>query len=76
MDTRRLLGTEIQFYDSHKQEWLASHAGDFVVVGGSTVVGFYSDYRSAFEAGLQALGVASPFLVRQVCHQEPVYFVY
>jgi len=51
------------------------HAGQFVVIGGTTIAGFYSDYRSAFIAGVEKFG-RRDFLVKQVSGEEPVYFIF
>jgi hypothetical protein len=72
----QILQGELRVFDQHKQEWLRSNPGDFVVIAGTTVAGFYPDYESAFRAGLQKFGVASEFLVKQVCAEEPVYLIY
>ena len=67
---------ELAFYDRHKSEWLPFHENHFVVVAGDTLLGFYEDYASAWEAGAQRLGPQANFLIKQVCSHEPVYFLY
>jgi hypothetical protein len=69
------LETELQFYRMHKNEWLLSHLGEFAVIGGTTVAGFYPDYEVAFQAGFRKFG-ARDFLIKQIYSQEPVYFIY
>lgn len=69
------LNTELAIFEQHKLQWLRSNAGEFVVIAGTNVAGFYSDYESAFRAGLEA-GFRDSFLVKQVCAEEPIYLIY
>jgi hypothetical protein len=71
-----ILESELQVFEKHKFEWLRSHPGEFVVIFGTTVVGFHSDYESAFKAGLSAAGLGNRFLLKQVWAEEPVYLIY
>ena len=70
------LSTELAFYEKHKAEWLASHAGEFVLVGDSDEAGFFPNYETAFEAGLRAFGLEKEFLIKQVVEHEPVFVIY
>lgn len=70
------LETELRTFEQRKEEWLQSHLGDFVVIAGTTVAGFYSDYETAFKAGLEKFGVRGDFLVKQLYAEEPVYLIY
>jgi hypothetical protein len=70
------LETELRIFEERKSEWLRSHLGDFVVIAGTTVAGFYSDYEKAYNAGLQRFGIQGEFLVKQLCTEEPVYLIY
>ena len=69
------LEAELRSYRVNKREWLQAHLGEFVVISGTTVAGFYPDYEAAFRAGLRRFG-AKDFLIKQICSQEPVYFIY
>jgi hypothetical protein len=69
------LQLELRVFQQAKKEWLKSHAGEFAVISGTTVAGFYPDFESAFRAGLRTCGFRD-FLVRQVCAVDPVYVVY
>ncbi len=71
----RILDDELRLFEQNKQEWLQSHAGEFAVISRSTVAGFYPNYEVAFQAGLRRFG-APDFLIKQICAQEPVYFIY
>jgi len=71
----RLAG-EIEYYERHKQEWLRQHSGDYVVVKGSTVLGFYSAFEAAYRAGASSFGLGADFLVKQILEHEPVFCVF
>ncbi len=72
----KILQRELRVFEQHKQEWLQSHPGAFVVISDTSVAGFYPDYESAFRAGLQKFGVQGNFLVKQVWAEEPVYLIH
>ena len=70
------LKIELEVFERHKLEWLKSNPGDFVVIVGTSVEGFFKDYETAFKAGLQRVGISQNFLVKQVWAEEPVYLIY
>ncbi|HKW75581.1 MAG TPA: hypothetical protein VJN64_08665 [Terriglobales bacterium] len=70
------LSRELAFYASHKSEWLEVHENQFVVVSGNRVAGFFNDYESAWDSGTKTFGLQANFLIKQICHHEPVYFLY
>lgn len=70
------LAEELSLYESKKSEWLRSHSGEFVLIGGRKPAGFYPTYERAFEVGLEKFGVQSEFLIKQVVEQEPVFVIY
>jgi hypothetical protein len=72
----QILQEELRIFERHKPEWLRLHLGEFVVIVGESVVGFYIDYEAAFKAGLSAAGLGNNFLLKQVCAEEPVYLIY
>jgi len=68
--------TELELFERHRREWSKSHPGEYVVIQDHTIVdGFFSDYATAFKAGLQRFGVARSFLVKQIWITEPVYVI-
>lgn len=75
-EKEEILQDEIRFFELHRSEWLQSHPGEYVVITGTNVAGFYSDYESAFKAGLAAAGLGKNFLLKQVWAKEPVYVIY
>jgi hypothetical protein len=76
MESPRKLAAELEVFEKNKKDWLRSHPGEFVVIAGAKIAGFYSDYESAFRAGLEAVGLGSTFLVKQVWAEEPVYLIH
>ena len=70
------LQEELRVYEQHRGEWLRSNPGDFVVVSKTTVVGFYPDFESAFNAGIKAVGLGVDFLVKKVAAEDPAYLIF
>jgi hypothetical protein len=73
---QQALEKELHVFERHKREWLQSHPEDFVVIGGTTIGGFYPDYESAFEGGVTRFGARATFLVKQIWAEEPVYLIH
>lgn len=69
------LHLELRFYAAHKAEWLNDHCEEFVVVKGSTLLGFFASFRDAYYAGAQRFGYVD-FLVKQVLPQEQVFAIF
>jgi hypothetical protein len=68
--------TENEVFELHREDWLRSHAGEFVAIQDKAVAeGFFRTYADALKAGLQAFGVKRHFLVKQILETEPEYFV-
>jgi len=72
----RILQRELRVFEHHKRDWVRSNPGEFVVISGTKIAGFYPDYESAFNAGLKAVGLGNSFLVKQVWAEEPAYLIY
>jgi hypothetical protein len=70
------LEEELSVFESKKAEWLNTHLGEFALVGKKTAAGFYPTYEAAFEAGLEAFGIGTDFLIKQVVEHEPVFVIY
>jgi hypothetical protein len=71
-----LFSNELRVFQEHRDEWLRTKAGKFVVIQDSVVAeGFFDTYSEALKAGLQAFGVDRNFLVKQVWTTEPVYYL-
>ena len=67
---------EVEVFELHRHEWADSHLGKFVVIQDDTVLDdFFDEWEQALRAGYAAFSFARPFLVRQVFHVDPVYFI-
>ena len=70
------LQRDFEVFEQHRKEWAQKHQGEYVVVHAGILAGFHRDYESALRAALQAFGVESQFLVKQVSSEEPVFVIY
>lgn len=64
------LATELVTYRDRLDE-LLQHKGQYVVIKGTTVAGFFRDRRSAVAAAVAAYG-PGPALIKKVVEREPV----
>jgi hypothetical protein len=69
------LSKEIEYYENRKTEWLKSHRNEFVVIKGSTVLGFFPEFHDAYFAGAEKYEINTDFLVKRVVPREPVFMV-
>jgi len=65
------LAEEVATYEAHLPGW-ADREGQFVLIKGRDVLGFYPSYEEALEAGYDQLGLG-PFVVKQILADEPIY---
>jgi hypothetical protein len=65
------LAEEVRAYEAHLPGW-ADREGQFVLIKGRTIHGFYPRHEEALEAGYVQLG-GGPFLVKQIVLHEPIY---
>ncbi len=65
------LEEEVRTYDAQLAGW-ADREGQFVLIKGRDILGFYSRHAEALEAAYDRLG-DGPFLVKQVLLSEPIY---
>jgi hypothetical protein len=70
------LNADFQLFESHRQEWSQNNEGKYVVMHNGDILGFFDDYGSGLQAGIAKFGVATEFLVQQVCKEEPVFVIY
>jgi len=76
METATPLQTELKVFEEHRQEWVRSHLGKFVVIQDRNVVqDFFDEFEDAFRAGIRKFGGDRDFLVKQIWKTQPVYFV-
>jgi hypothetical protein len=70
--TRPMLETEREFFRSHCDDWMEVHHGEYALVKGDELVGFYDEETTAIAEGGR-LFEGDDFLVRRVDqndHQE------
>lgn len=67
------LAEEIATYRKMLPQW-SDREGQFVLIHGSKVEGFYEDYLSAVQAGYGTFGII-PFLVKKVMSERQVHTV-
>ena len=65
------LAEEMATYGSRLPELLSQHAGQFVLIKGNAIAGFFPDESSAVNEGNRLYG-GMPFLVKQVIAPESV----
>jgi hypothetical protein len=57
-----VLNTEQEFFESQLHHLLEEHRGEFVLIKGKTIIGFYQDSKSAYNAGREMFGLQPFFL--------------
>jgi hypothetical protein len=67
------LTDEVKTYEAHLPLWL-DREGQFVLIKGGDVLGFFPRYETALEAGYEKFG-PGPFLVKQILRFEPIHQV-
>lgn len=65
------LAHEGSVFAQNVEQWRKSHLGEFVVVKGDEIVGFYPSLEKAFTVGTGRFGL-EPFLVRQIVPKDVV----
>src|SRR5262249_33011460 len=73
MDDSFPLAEEVRTYEPHKPECL-DRQGQWVLIKGQEVVGFYPRYEAAWETEYRRFG-PGPFLAHQTPQYEPIYNV-
>ena len=67
------IAVEIATYKARLPELLA-HEGDYVLIKGDQVIGFYKTSRAALRVGYRRFGEV-PLLVKKVAAVEPVVYI-
>jgi hypothetical protein len=62
---------EVATFEAHLPGW-ADREGQFVLIKGRDVLGFYPSREEALDAGYDQLGIV-PLLVKQILADEPIY---
>ena len=65
------LDHEAAVFAEHVDEWRKAHLGQFVLVKGDDVIGFYHSLEQAFQEGTSRFGLG-PFLIRQIVPTDVV----
>ncbi|OFZ82325.1 MAG: hypothetical protein A2583_15425 [Bdellovibrionales bacterium RIFOXYD1_FULL_53_11] len=63
------LDKESELFKMKLDEWRSTHLGKFVLIKGTTVVGFFDSLKAAFDAGSAKFGL-EPFFVKQVTPKD------
>lgn len=66
------LSAELKTFRAKRETLLKKHAGEFVLIKGRQVVGFFSSTEKAFVAATKRFGLG-PFLIRQVTEEDRVF---
>ena len=66
------LRREQAVFDANLSSWLAEHEGEYVLIKGKTVDGFYKSAEEAVTAGYARFGIG-PLMVKQILAVEPIY---
>jgi hypothetical protein len=65
------LRVETAFFDSMRAEWLKDHGGEWALVRGRELLGFFPSLEEAYTHGRDRFGI-DPFLVKRVVPTDPV----
>ena len=68
------LAEESRTYEANVEQWAEEHAGEFVLIRGTEVVGFFETNEQALSEGYSRFGVA-PFFVKQVSPRGQAHFI-
>ena len=64
------LARETALYEQHKVEFEKEHRGEWVVIHGDEIIGFYEDFQDAAQTAVERFG-RGPYLIREI--GAPVY---
>ena len=68
------IAEEIATYRARLPELVKEHDGEFVLIKGNEIVGFFPDESSAFREGRRRFGVV-PMLGKRITANEPVIYI-
>jgi hypothetical protein len=68
------LNREQAIYEANLSRWLSEHEGEYVLIKGDQVHGFYESRDEALTAGYSRFGIG-PLFVKQVSPSEPVHHI-
>ncbi len=64
------LERELAYFESQLPELLKHNKGQFAVIKDETLLGTYTTFDEAFDAGVREWGTA-PFLIREITEDQP-----
>lgn len=68
------IAAEIATYKTRLPEFVRDHDGDYVLIKGTEVVGFFADDSSAMREGYRRFGVV-PLLVKRITADERAIYI-
>lgn len=68
------LNREQTVYEANLSRWLADHEGQYVLIKGDNVDGFYDSRDEALMAGYARFGIG-PLFVKLVSPSEPIHHI-
>ena len=66
-----MLKKENEIFNSSLEEWRKTHMGQFVLIKGEEVIGFYASLETAFAEGMKRYGLED-FFIEQIIPRETV----
>jgi hypothetical protein len=62
---------EGRVFEEHLAEWREEHMGQFVLIKGEDVLGFFGSLEEAFRTGTERFGL-QPFFVKQIIPADSI----
>jgi len=66
-----VLTKETKVYNARLEEWRKTNMGQFVLIKGESVIGFYDSLTDAFSAGIKRFGL-DDFFIKQIIPRDAV----
>jgi hypothetical protein len=66
-----MLTKENEVFNSSLEEWRKTHMGQFVLIKGQEVIGFYDSLSEAFSDGMKRYGLED-FFIQQIIPRDTV----
>ena len=60
---------ELEYFNTHLDEWLDHSAGQYALVKDNKLLGTFSEFDDAFNQGVTELGI-TPFLIRKIVEKQ------
>ena len=65
------LEKEYIYYQTNKDKLIREHLGEYTLIKGEEIVGYFSSEKKAYEDGLKRFG-NQPFLIEKITREEEV----